>query len=204
MKLINYDKLKEKINNYNDLENSIIIDPILNSSQISSVCVDLRLDSNFYVPIKNKNAIISGKYNDLEIQNFFEKTYRKIGDSFIIYPNQYIIANTLEYFRIPNNVHAELAIRSSYDRLGLELYSIVQPGYSGVLTINIKSHSEIPIELICGARIAQIKFFDNDSTKTYRMYSKDAKYFCAVEPELSKLFKDNDNSRLEKIKLIDM
>ncbi len=200
MKLLNYEGLNEKINNYNDLENSIFIEPLLDVRQISSVCVDLRLDVNFYVPVKTNESLISCCKGSEDIENFFESTYRKIGDSFIIYPNQFIIMNTLEYIRLPKNIHAEVVIRSSFERLGLYLYSIVQPGYSGVLTLSLKSSAETPVELVVGSRIAQIKFFDNKKNKKYSSYSESAKYFCAVEPELSKIFKDDDIEILNKIK----
>lgn len=203
MRLLNYDSLKNKINNYNDLEGSIFLEPLLESSQISSVCVDLRLDVNFLIPLKTNKPVISE--SNAQMENFFDRTYRKLGEKFVIYPGQYVLANTLEYIRLPRNIHAEIISRLSYDRLGIHFSTIVNPGYSGVLTLNIKSQAETPVELVVGSRIAQIKFFvDEENTTDYMNYQKGAKYSCAVELELSKIFYDEDLNHLKRICKIDL
>lgn len=203
MKLLSYNSLKSRINNYKDLEGSIFLDPLLDDQQISSVCVDLRLDATFRVPIKTGSSVISCSRPDVD--QFFDETYRAMGESFILYPGQYVLANTLEYIRLPNNIHGEIISRSSYDRLGIHFSTIINPGYSGVMTLNIKSNAETPVELIVGSRIAQVKFFEDNSKKgSYMNYKKGAKYSCAVEPELSKIFNDMDLHKLKKIKDIDL
>lgn len=201
MKLLSNESLKGKINN-NDLERGKFIHPLLDFDQVGSICVDLRLDVFFYVPIKTVNPTINLLSKEQSIEKFFQNTYRNIGQKFIIYPNQYILANTLEYIRLPKNVHAELTLRSSYKRLGLHMYSIIQPGYAGTMTLDLKNTGDNPVELIVGSRIAQIKFFcDEENDENYSTYSN-AKYVCNIEPQLSKSFKDKDLKTLEKISML--
>ncbi|MGR5911385.1 dCTP deaminase [Bacillus cereus] len=102
------------------------------------------------------------------IDTFFDHTYRHFGEKFLVYPGQLIIASTFEYLRMPQELFGLLVTRSSWNRLGLSISSIVQPGYSyGVLTLELLNSSSNPIALYPGLRFVQLLLFPTQGTNTY-------------------------------------
>jgi dCTP deaminase len=61
--------------------------------------------------------------NDAPISAYFQSTRRDIGDEFVIYPGQLVIATRLEYVCVPNDVMADVWPRSSYSRLGISAHT---------------------------------------------------------------------------------
>ena len=51
-----------------------------------------------------------------------------MGDTFLLHPHQTVLASSLEYIKLPDNILAQLTMRSTYSRMGLQLSSNVQPG----------------------------------------------------------------------------
>lgn len=80
---------------------------------------------------------------------------------FLLYPQQFILAETLEEFRFPDCVAGQLALKSSRAREGIEhlLAGYIDPGYCGRLTLELQNaRSMHPVSLWPGMRIAQIVF----------------------------------------------
>jgi len=110
----------------------LVIRPLLDNSQISEITVDFRLGYDFLVSVQGRNAFIDASFNydkkTNSINSFFQETRRRLGDTFILHPDQTVLTTSLEYIKLPNNVFAILNMRSSYTRLGLTISTIVQPG----------------------------------------------------------------------------
>jgi len=80
---------------------------------------------------------------------------------FLLYPHQFVLAETLEEFRFPDCVAGQLALKSSRAREGIEhlLAGYIDPGYCGRLTLELQNaRSMHPVSLWPGMRIAQIVF----------------------------------------------
>lgn len=82
-------------------------------------------------------------------------------DSFLLEPNQFILATTEEYIRVPNDMAAYVEGRSSIGRLGLQVQnaSFIDGGFHGKITLELENQSGYPIELKAGIRICQIVYF---------------------------------------------
>jgi dCTP deaminase len=79
-------------------------------------------------------------------------------------PNEFILAQTLEFFNVPENICSQYALKSSLARAGLEhnLAGWIDPGFnSSVLTLELKNAKRFQhIPLWPGMRIGQLIFFD--------------------------------------------
>jgi dCTP deaminase len=80
---------------------------------------------------------------------------------FLLCPQQFVLAETLEEFRLPDCIAGQLALKSSRAREGIEhlLAGYIDPGYCGRLTLELQNARVMhPVALWPGMRIAQIVF----------------------------------------------
>ncbi len=187
-------QLDKLINN-----NELVISPLLDKSQINEMTIDFRLGYDFLVSIQGRYPYLNSASHiptDGAFYNFFQDTRRSFGDTFLLHPGQTVLAATLEYVKLPNNVSAILSPRSSYNRLGINLSTVIQPGYCGCFSLEITNSSHNPIKVRVGATMFQARFVQTEETN---YFSKERKYMCSVKPEISGANKDVDLRILEKI-----
>ncbi len=80
---------------------------------------------------------------------------------FMLQPHEFILAETVEEFRLPDCIAGQLALKSSRAREGIEhlLAGYIDPGYCGRLTLELQNARMMhPVALWPGMRIAQIVF----------------------------------------------
>jgi dCTP deaminase len=136
----------------------------LEERQIQPASVDIRLGNSFCV-------IESGSSSILKMDS--QAQYRSITDeTFLLLPGQFVLASTLEYFRLPDDLTAFVEGRSSIGRLGLFIQNAgwVDPGFEGEITLELYNASNSAIELISGRRIGQLVFaqLDESAENPYR------------------------------------
>lgn len=74
-----------------------------------------------------------------------------------IQPGRHFFVSTLEYLNLPDNVMAEIWIRSSYSRKGiLGSFGAVDAGFHGNLTLSFYNASENYVHIEPGERIVQL------------------------------------------------
>lgn len=178
----------------------LIISPLLDDGQINEMTIDLRLGYDFLVSIQGRWAYLnsaSPSPNQGAFNKFFQESRRKLGDTFLLHPNQTVLASTLEYIKLPDNLVAILNTRSSYNRLGINISNVFQPGYCGCLSVELTNSSNNPVQVRVGAAMFQIRFVPAAEKTNY--FSKKRKYMCAVKPEISGANKDKDLDFLKYI-----
>jgi dCTP deaminase len=200
MQLLTRDRLLESI--YSTEGESIFIDPLLDDDQIGEVSVDIRLGYDFLVSVFTRKPYVdisnTGDSKKQGIPNYFQETRRDIGDKFVLYPGQVVLATSLEYVALPSNTYLDLLTRSSYNRLGIRLNTMVQPGFRGCLPVELYNHSNSAIELIIGSRIFQARFFEINASLKYTREAR--KYYGEIRPKASQVNKDKDLKILNIIK----
>lgn len=76
-----------------------------------------------------------------------------------IEPGQFMLAATIEHFRMPDDVLGVVHDKSSWARRGLCVQNtVIEPGWRGYLTLELTNHSHQVIQLIQGMPIAQVVF----------------------------------------------
>lgn len=192
--------VREQIKNLLD-KKELIIEPILEESQIGEISVDLRVGTDFLAMQQGRNAFIdttTDKIDSRPIKSHYTQTRRKVGEYFLFHPNQPILFSTLEYLKLPTNVYADLNLRSSFGRLGFSLSTMIQPGYCGCASVEITNRGNTPIRIISGTRMVQIRFYTLDSDSEY--FVEKRKYTCQVRPVPSKANEDEDLNKLKDMK----
>jgi dCTP deaminase len=133
---------------------------------LGSFGYDLRLGKRFLVPLGGINAT-------LDPVDFPESHFREIEMTEIltIAPNSQILAESVERFQMPDDVCGVCWGKSSYARCGLLVnVTPLEPGWRGILTIELANLSPLPIRLHVGQGIAQVVFFRG--TRPRRTYAE--------------------------------
>jgi len=182
---------------------SLFLDPLLDNEQIGAVTIDFRLGYDFQVSILTRRpAIHVHPPEDISrrgIESYFQETRRQLGDTFVLYPHQIVLATTLEYVSLPSSVVADVMVRSSYGRLGIQTLTMIQPGFRGCFPIELFNHSNTPVEVVVGSRLLQARFFEIDAMVNYRDSGSARKYYGAVRPVVSRADRDPELGRLRKL-----
>jgi dCTP deaminase len=78
---------------------------------------------------------------------------------FLLQPHQFVLAETVEFFKVPDCIAGQLALKSSRAREGIEhlMAGYVDPGYEGRLTLELQNARSLhPVALWHGMRIGQL------------------------------------------------
>lgn len=190
---LNKDQIKKMIS-----EKELFIEPLLDESQIGAISVDLRVGVDFLMMHQGRSSFVdTTNTSKRNISSHFTESRRKVGQPFLLHPNQTILLSSLEYLKMPSNVYGILSLRSSYSRLGLTISTIIQPGYCGCASIELINNGSIPIKILAGARLFQIRFMSVIGNMEY--FETNRKYSCQVKPVPSKANEDIDIEKLKSI-----
>ncbi|OGG39878.1 dCTP deaminase [Candidatus Kaiserbacteria bacterium GWA2_50_9] len=145
---------------------SIVLSPSLDSFQLQTHAIDLRLGFTFLIP-KAWRLTNNGR-EALDVDplkdhgpEYFDIFELEQGQHFDLLPEEYVLVSTFETLRMPNDLMAVLYPRSSINRKGLsvDLTGIIDAGYEGQLTLPIRNNTNSQvIRLHPGERFCQIVF----------------------------------------------
>jgi dCTP deaminase len=128
----------------------------LEDNQIQPASVDIRLGRHYLKLAENQFEAMSLtdeiKYEAIE------------ADEIIIPSNSFLLATTMEYIKLPNDLTAFVEGRSSIGRMGLFIQNAgwVDPGFEGEITLELYNANRLPIKLEAGRRICQLVFAEMD------------------------------------------
>jgi dCTP deaminase len=121
--------------------------------------VNLRLGRWFVTMRLSNETAVNTIYETNSSTNKLSKQYFvPFGTNFVLHPNRFVLASTLEWIRLPSACAAFVVGKSSLGRRGIiiETASGVHPGFSGCLTLEIANVGEIPVKLVAGMMIGQL------------------------------------------------
>ena len=130
----------------------------LDKEQVQPASVDIRLGNTFSIVEDLSTGVITLKD---------EVRYKTINtDTYILLPGQFVLATTMEYVSLPDNLTAFVEGRSSLGRLGLFIQNAgwVDPGFQGEITLELFNANRCAIELKAGRRVGQLVFAEMDDT----------------------------------------
>ena len=100
--------------------------------------------------------------------------------AYILKPGEFILAQTVEVFNLPNNISAEYKLKSSMARIGLEHMNAgwCDAGWHGsVLTLEFKNMSRVnSIRLRPGDAVGQLVFFQHEPVEDSASYATRGRY----------------------------
>lgn len=146
------------------IENGGLVITPLEKEQIQPASVDVRLGKTFSIVEDSPEGKIS---LDERI------SYRTITtDRYVLLPGQFVLATTMEYFELPDDLTAFVEGRSSLGRMGLFIQNAgwVDPGFKGEITLELFNANRCAIELCSGRRVGQMVFarMDRAAENPYR------------------------------------
>ncbi len=125
---------------------------------LSSYGYDARVADDFKVFTNVDNAIVDPK-------NFSENSFvtRKT-DVCIIPPNSFVLAHTVEYFKIPRDILVICLGKSTYARCGLIVnVTPLEPEWEGHVTLEISNTTPLPARVYANEGVCQFLFLKADS-----------------------------------------
>jgi dCTP deaminase len=121
---------------------------------VSSYGYDIRIADEYKIFTDVFSAIVDPKHFDPKSMVDFK------GDVCIIPPNSFVLARTIEYFRIPRNVLTICVGKSTYARCGLIVnVTPFEPEWEGYVTLEISNTTPLPAKVYSNEGIAQVLFF---------------------------------------------
>ena len=124
---------------------------------LSSYGYDIRVTNEFKIFTNVHSAVVDPK-------NFNPKSFIDFtGDVCVIPPNSFVLAQTVEYFRIPRDVLTVCLGKSTYARCGLIVnVTPFEPEWEGYVTLEISNTTPLPARVYANEGIAQVLFFQSD------------------------------------------
>jgi dCTP deaminase len=138
---------------------------------VSSYGYDIRVADEFMIFTNVHSAIVDPKNFDPKSMVEFQ------GDVCIIPPNSFVLARSVEYFRIPRNVLTVCLGKSTYARCGLIVnVTPFEPEWEGFVTLEISNTTQLPAKVYANEGLAQVLFFEADEECETSYADKKGKY----------------------------
>lgn len=164
------------------------------AKQLGSCSIDLHLGDTFrifehsrfpYIDPYDKNSSLDTT-REIEVEE---------GKPFVIHPQDFVLATTVESFELPDDLLARLEGRSSFGRLGIVVHStasIFEPGWRGKVVMEIGNMGRLPVALYPGMRVCALTFEKLSTPVDVPYYKKkSAKYLGQNSPAPSKIAEES-------------
>jgi dCTP deaminase len=165
----------------------LVLDPY-DASLVQPSSVDVRVDRQFRVFHNSRRPFIDVRK---PMEDLTELVTVEGDEPFVLHPGEFVLGQTLERVRLPDDLVARLEGKSSLGRMGLLIHStagFVDPAFEGNLTLELSNVANLPITIYQGMPIGQISFMRMDGP-VERPYGSDAtgsKYQGQAEPTPSR------------------
>jgi len=131
------------------------------------------------IRVSNKFRIFTNVYGTvIDPKNFDPKGLVAVtGDICLIPPNSFVLALSLEWFRIPKNVLTICVGKSTYARCGIIVnVTPFEPGWEGKAVLEISNTTPLPAKIYAGEGLAQVLFFKADTPCNTSYADRKGKY----------------------------
>jgi dCTP deaminase len=157
---------------------------------LSSYGYDARVADDFKIFTNIDNALVDPK-------NFCENSFvTRKADVCIIPPNSFVLAHTVEYFKIPRDVLVVCLGKSTYARCGLIVnVTPLEPEWEGHVTLEISNTTPLPAKVYANEGISQFLFLKADSLCETSYADRGGKYMKQTGVTLPRMEKSAEQSR---------
>jgi dCTP deaminase len=167
------------------------IEPLLDDHvQIQPASVDLRLGAEFIVYRPGQISCLDPKAPET-LSAAAERILVRDGEAFTLHPGDFALGSTLETVSIPADLVGQVDGRSSIGRLAVVVHAtagLIDPGFSGQITLELSNIGRIAVRLYPGMRIAQI-ILQQMTSPAERPYGQErgSSYNAQSGPQVSRL-----------------
>ncbi|MBD3271439.1 MAG: dCTP deaminase [Elusimicrobia bacterium] len=139
---------------------------------LSSYGYDFRVSDRFKEIVADSGTVIdpkkiaTGHVRDITVKDWY-----------VLEGRSFVLARSLEYFRIPRNVLTVCFGKSTYARNGLVVnITPFEPEWEGFVTMALCNTAPQPIKIYANEGIAQVLFFESDAICKTSYADKKGKY----------------------------
>ena len=138
---------------------------------LSSYGYDARVSNEFKIFTNVNSEVIDPK--NFKQSNFISK---KVSEC-IIPPNSFVLASTVEYFKIPNDIMVICLGKSTYARCGIIVnVTPLEPGWEGYVTLEFSNTTPLPAKVYANEGAAQFIFLKGNEKPEVTYADRDGKY----------------------------
>lgn len=138
---------------------------------LSSYGYDARVADEFKIFTNVDNAIVDPK--DFTHQTFVDRR----ADVCVIPPNSFVLARTVEYFRIPRDVLVICLGKSTYARCGIIVnVTPLEPEWEGHVTLEFSNSTPLPAKIYANEGACQFLFLRGESPPEVSYLDRKGKY----------------------------
>ena len=137
----------------------------------SSYGYDIRCSTEFKIFTNINTAVVDPKaFSGDSFVDF-------CGDVCVIPPNSFVLARTVEYFKIPRNVLTVCLGKSTYARCGIIVnVTPFEPEWEGYATLEFSNTTPLPAKIYANEGVAQVIFFEAEETCEASYKDRSGKY----------------------------
>jgi len=137
----------------------------------SSYGYDVRCADEFKIFTNINSAIVDPKAFDAN--SFVEVRANEC----IIPPNSFVLARTIEYFRIPRSILTICLGKSTYARCGIIVnVTPLEPEWEGHVTLEFSNTTNLPAKIYANEGVAQMLFLESDEVCEISYKDRGGKY----------------------------
>jgi dCTP deaminase len=149
---------------------------------LSSYGYDARVSNEFKIFTDVDTALVDPK--NFSKNSFVSRTV----DECIIPPNSFVLASTVEYFKIPEDVLVICLGKSTYARCGIIVnVTPLEPGWEGHVTLEFSNTTPLPAKIYAHEGAAQLIFLKGNEKPSVTYEQRNGKYMKQVGVTLPKI-----------------
>ena len=138
---------------------------------LSSYGYDARVSNEFKIFTNINSEVVDPK--NFKQSNFISK---KVSEC-IVPPNSFVLASTVEYFKIPNDIMVICLGKSTYARCGIIVnVTPLEPGWEGYVTLEFSNTTPLPAKIYANEGAAQFIFLKGNEKPEVTYADRDGKY----------------------------
>ena len=138
---------------------------------LSSYGYDARVSDEFKIFTDVDSAVVDPK--DFKKDGFVSKKSKVC----IIPPNSFVLATTVEYFKIPKDVLVICLGKSTYARCGIIVnVTPLEPGWEGHVTLEFSNTTPLPAKIYANDGVAQFIFLKGNEKPEVTYADRNGKY----------------------------
>ena len=138
---------------------------------LSSYGYDARVSNEFKIFTNVNSEIVDPK--NFKPTNFVTKNVSEC----VIPPNSFVLARTVEKFKIPNDVLVICLGKSTYARCGIIVnVTPLEPGWEGHVTLEFSNTTPLPAKIYANEGVAQFVFLKGNEKPSVTYANRKGKY----------------------------
>ena len=149
---------------------------------VSSFGYDARVSNEFKIFTNVNSEIVDPK--NFKPTNFLTKKTEEC----IIPPNSFVLASTIEYFKIPKDILVICLGKSTYARCGIIVnVTPLEPGWEGHVTLEFSNTTPLPAKIYANEGVAQFIFLKGNELPEITYADRNGKYMGQTGVTLPKV-----------------